>query len=249
MPRTFYANESDIPENMKGCYEAKNGRWELTKLDNDHPVITTKTSLETTNNELKTTNVSLTAQVGNLEREKIELSGKSVPHGYRAVKKEVAEVGEVALAEGLTVEAVKNLKTENDRFKSDEASRADRDLKTRALKAVGINDIDGFFELKASDNLKLETETVDGKEKFFVVTETNGVKEKKDFNTEYLKNTEGFKNSFEQLAKKKEGGFSFSEQGGGGDNKNVYDKIRADVKAEDKQETPNINERFGRAAI
>jgi hypothetical protein len=249
MPKTFYANESDIPAEQKGCYEAKNGRWELTNLDNDHPVIVTKLGLETTNTELKTTNASLTAQVGNLEREKTELSGKSVPHGYRAVKKEVAELGEVAAAEGLSVDTVKTLKTENEGFKSKETERSDRELKTRALKAAGINDIDGFFELKASDNLKIETEKIGDEEKFYVVTETNGVKEKKVFDTDYLKKTDGFKNSFESLVKKKEGGFSFSEQGGGSDNKNVYDKIRADAKDEDKQEAPNINERFGRAAI
>lgn len=248
MPRTFYANESEVPENMKGCYEAKNGRWELTNLDNDHPVIVTKKGLETTNSTLKTENESLNVKVGNLEREKTELSGKSVPHGYRAVKKEVAEIGEIAVAEGLSVDSVKTLKTENEGFKSKELANADRELKTKALKAAGINDIDGFFELKASDNLKIETEKIGNEEKFYVVTETNGVKEKKVFDTEYLKKTDGFKNSFESLVKKKEGGFSFSEQGGGGDNKNVYDKIRADAKAEEKQETPNINERFGRAA-
>jgi hypothetical protein len=248
MPRSFYANESEIPADQKGCYEAKNGRWELTKLDESHPVIVVKTSLETTNTQLKTTNDSLTAQIGNLEREKTEISSKSVPHGYRAVKKEVAELGEAAVAEGLTADSVKTLKTENETLKTEKTSQSERELKTKALKAAGINDVDGFFELKASDNLKLETEMVDGKEKFFVVTETNGVKEKKVFDTEYLKNTDGFKNSFETLTKKKETGFSFSEQNGEKGNKNIFDKIRSDVKESETKEAPNINQRFGRAA-
>ncbi len=247
MPRTFYANESEIPENLKGAYELKNGRWELTKLDDDHPVIVVKKSLEKDNGELKTKTDSLTVQVGNLEREKTELSSKSVPHGYRAVKKEVAEIGEIAVAEGLTTESVKTLKTENDKLKTEKASQSDRELKTKALKAAGINDVDGFFELKASDNLKIEVETVDGKEKFFVVTEANGVKEKKVFDTDYLKNTDGFKNSFESLTKKKEEGFSFSEQGGGG-NKNIFDKIREDAKAEQVKPANDLDTRFGKAA-
>ncbi len=47
MPKTFYTNESDIPDNLKGAYEAKNGRYELTKLDDDHPTIVTNKSLTT----------------------------------------------------------------------------------------------------------------------------------------------------------------------------------------------------------
>jgi len=249
MPRTFYANESEIPADQKGCYENKNGRWELTKLDTDHPVMITKASLESTQTTLKTQNDSLTAQVGNLEREKTELSGKSVPHGYRAVKKEVAELGEIAVAEGLSTASVKTLKAENDQFKTEKSSSAERELKTRALKAIGIEDVQGFFELKASDNLKIETETVDGKEKFFVILENNGVREKKGFDAEYLKGAEGFKNSFDSLTQKKnETGFSFSEQGGEPGNKNIFDKIRADVKAAEVKPVTDIDSRFGKAA-
>lgn len=246
MPKTFYTNETDIPADQKGCYELKHGRWELTMLDNDHPVVVTKTSLETTNRTLKTENTDLTAKVSNLEQEKTELSSKSVPHGYRAVKKEVAEVGEVAIAESLTVDSIKALKTENETLKKTEANRTEREIKTRALKAVGIENVDAFFELKASDNLKLETETVDGKEKFFAVIEKDGVKERKSFDTDFLKNTEGFKSL--SLVGKKESGFHFGEQANSG-NTNIYDRIRANVKSETEANTkaPSIDERFGKA--
>ncbi|HRH45814.1 MAG TPA: hypothetical protein PKY82_29500 [Pyrinomonadaceae bacterium] len=251
MPKSFYLNESDIPADQKGCYENKNGRWQLTNLESDHPVIATKTSLETTNAQLKTTNDSLTVQVTNLEREKIELSTKSVPHGYRAVPKEVAELGETAKAEGFSKEELPQVKTKLTDLETKEIARADREIKTRALKAVGVTDVDGFFELKRSDALKIEAETVDGKEKFYVVEETNGVKEKKVFDTEYLKNTEGFKNSFDSLTKPKEesSGFHFGEQSGE-KGKNIYDQIRESAKAEAEttKSSTDLDARFGKSA-
>jgi hypothetical protein len=237
MPKTFYANETDIPENLKGAYEAKNGRWELTKLDDDHPVLATNKSLNTEQGRLKGQITTLTTEKETAERERDDARNKSVPHGFRAVPKEVAELGEAVKAVGLKSEEVADLKTKVDEYEKEKTDRAKKALKTKAAAAAGITNTDLFFNLKATDGL--EFEEVDGK---FLVIEGD---KKAAFDAEYLKKSEVFSPVLDKLTTVKQKQTPFPETGGSSAG-NIFDKIRESVKSEEKVEKIDLAARFGR---
>lgn len=155
--KPFYQNETDIPDNLKGAYEAKNGRYELLKLSDEHPVVKHNETLVREKGEVETKLSNLTATVGNLERERDEAKAKTVPHGFRAVKTDVAELGEAVKASGLTKEQFTALKTENDEFKAKAAEDAKTELNREAGKFLGYNET-AFAKLAGSLDLTKDSE-------------------------------------------------------------------------------------------
>lgn len=245
MPKTFYANETDIPENLKGAYEAKNGRWELTKLDDDHPTIATNKSLTIEQSKLKGQITTLTTEKETIEQERDDFKNKAVPRGFRAVSTEIAELGETVKASGLSKDEIGSLKTKVDEHEREKAETEAKTLKTKAFQSAGVSNVDLALSLRQSDDLNFESETKDGKEVFYRVTEKDGKKEKTLFNADYLKSADGFKDVFDKLTVTKQKLTPFPETGGG-ETGNIYDKIREQVKTETKTEKVDLGARFGR---
>lgn len=183
MPKTFYLTRDEIPNDQAGCYEAGNGRWELTKLDDDHPVVVTKKELETTQGNLKT-------QIQTLRQEKAIIENKSLPEGMVAAALEVKELGEAAQSAGLTKKEIPTLKTRADQAEAKLKERDELDLINRIADETGRNRI-AFAEHVKANNLKFETETesLDGENvsSLFVITTDNEGKEGKISLSEYLK--------------------------------------------------------------
>lgn len=179
MPKTFYSNEADIPADQKGAYVQKNdGKWWLTDLENDHPVVQTKMSLETTQTSLKMQITDLTNQKTVLERKNQELSTKGVPEGYEAVPKDEAELGKAAKAQGLTKEQIPQMKTENEQYKQKEETEKQVKFYEEVAgdESVGMNPA-AFAKLALQEKLKIEkvVEKIDGKDSTkYVVVEKDG---------------------------------------------------------------------------
>lgn len=236
MPKSFYANETDIPENLKGGYEAKNGRWELTKLDDEHPTIITNKSLNKTQGEQKTQIDNLTATNGNLERERDEAKAKSIPSGFRAVSKEIAELGEAVKSVNLSKDEVAALKTENDKFKSAAAETTANALRREAGKFLGYQNEDAFARLAK------DLELVKDGDKFSVK-----VGDKTELLTkEFVEKSETFAPFIRSLNEKNKK-TPFPESGGG-TGENIYDNIRESVKKQADAPKVDIDARFGRPA-
>jgi hypothetical protein len=234
MPKTFYANETDIPENQKGSYVQKNGRWELTDLDDEHPTIKTKQSLETTQTELKNQISSLTAEKGNLERERDEAKAKSVPHGFRAVKADVAELGETVKQSGLTKEQFIALKTENDAFKAEKAETEGLKLRQEAGAFLGYQNTEAFAQL--ATKLPIEKST-DGK---FVVKDGDVLK---PLTKELVEQHTAFTPFLASLSAKPS--VTPFPESGTPQTGDIFSQIRAEVKQQQSQPKANIDQRFG----
>lgn len=245
MLKTFYANESEIPENLKAAYVAKNGRWELDDLANDHPVVVTKADLETNNKELKKLNTSL-------NQEKARLESSSLPEGKVAVDPEVEKLGQAAKAANLKAADIPTLATKaEDLQKQIDASTREKTI-TDVASSLGYND--KFVELAKDKNLSFEkaTEKVGDKDTdvFYVVSEADG-KTTKTKVDEFLKTDSFFSkfaDTFAGEAQTREQGKQWTKQNSGKQEKgaNIYDQIRNEKTAEQKQQ-PTANVPFSQA--
>lgn len=230
---------TEPPENLKGAYVQKDGVWVLDDLSDDHPVVVTKTELETTQKTLKAQIDNLTAATGNLERERDEYKGKAIPHGYRAVSKEIAELGEAVRQQGLSKDELGALKTELDTFRNREAEERASSVRREAAKFLGYTNEDAFARL--AKGLTIEK---DG-DKFVV----KSGEEAKPLTKEFIEASDDFKPFLSSLVAQP------PKQGNGGDPPpangatGFFDRIRDSVKADAKPPVADINARFGKQAI
>lgn len=198
MLKPFYQNEADIPENVKGAYVVKNGRYELDELDAEHPVILK-------NKELLEKNSTVTKENQRLNGDVAKLESKALPEGKIAVDKTEYESlktdAETAKTEAESYKALGPIdeikpKVEGyDQLKT-ETKRAIRD---KALLAAGVSDLDRARKFKSYDELEIEAEIKDGKEIFHrVVKDDQGKESKIVFDDELLK-SDGFKDDLGSL--------------------------------------------------
>lgn len=183
MPKTFYLTKEEIPADQVGCYEAKNGRYELTKLDDDHPVVSTKKDLETTQTTLKN-------QISTLQQEKTVAESKILPEGMVAVIPAVKELGEAAQSAGLNKKEIPTLKTKADQAEAKLKEREEADTINAIADESKLNR-DAFRDHVKANGLKFETKTekVDDKDVttcLVITTDAAGAEVKTSLG-EYLK--------------------------------------------------------------
>lgn len=246
MLKTFYENETDIPENLKGAYIAQNGRYELDTLSNDHPVVTTKKSLEESNRTLKTQN-------SDLLQDKTRLESSALPEGKVAVEPEIEKLGQAAKTAGLKISEIPTLKTKSDDLQK-QVNRLTGEKQFReVLDAEGV-DADLFFDLWGEQDLptiEKAKETVDGKEQEVsrVVTKDAAGAETKQAFDDFLKGQPKFAKHYDKLKTSQgEGGengggsrqWVKQESGtGGGKESGFFDKIREKKAEEEKTQRAN----------
>lgn len=85
MLKTSYTSESEIPDNLKGAYTQKDGKWVLDELSDDHPVIVSKKSALADKSRAVQRSEELQADL-----ETAKSSG--VPRGHVAVPKADADL-------------------------------------------------------------------------------------------------------------------------------------------------------------
>lgn len=191
--KIVFDTKEEIPEHLQPSAAAVEGKWQLDAagvLNKNIELLSKIGQTKKLQAELDT----LRTVKDNLEREIEEAKAKTLPAGYRAVTKEVAALGAAAKTAGYAApDEIVQTKARIAQFEQAQKEQTERAVKSKALKLAGVEDEEAFFALKQSDALQFEFETVDGKEKPFVVTETNGQKEKKAFDRKFLEEAEGFK--------------------------------------------------------
>lgn len=187
MLKPFYAAEAEVPENLKGAYKAQNGRYELIELDSTHPVLTK-------NRELLERNSMLTGENQRLNAETVRLEGRALPEGRIAVDKAQFDAQRNELdtlkTQNAAYAALGPVEDIRPRLESYDglAEQAMQAIRDRALMAAGITDLDRARDFKAYDDLRIETERVEGKDVFRrVVLDAEGKDARVPFDAEALK--------------------------------------------------------------
>jgi hypothetical protein len=230
-----YLTESELTDDVKGAYEKQNdGRYKLKDLDDGHSLAVAIKEVTDKADKRQTEIDRLNVDKTNLERERDEAKGKTIPHGFRAVPKEVAELGEAVKTIGLTKEEIGTLKSENESFKTEKDKGEKLALRKRTAKFLGYQNEDAFARL--AEGLDI---TEDG-DKFNVKDGDTTVPLTKEF-VEKHEAFAPFIGSLTTQPKKT----PFPETGGG-ETGNIYDQIRENVKNETKTEKVDIGARFGR---
>lgn len=231
MLKQEYTSESDIPKNLKGAYVANGGVWVLDDLSDSHPLIAKNKELISKNTTYKNLNAEL-------ETEKARLESKTIPKGFVAVKKDIAEVAEQIQSLKIPIEELPTLKQENDDFKAQQAKVEAKSLRLAAADSLGYKNKDAFAQLAV--NLSIEK---DG-DKFVVV---DG-EDRKPLTKELVESNEAFKPFISSLNYETPTGHT-NDPPPSGDKKSIFDAIRQKVKDKaDSKPVVDIDARFGRAA-
>lgn len=225
---------SEPGDDLKGAYVKSGDEWVLDKLADDHPKMAENETLIKEKRAVETERDTFQTNASNLERERDEFKGKAIPSGYRAVKKEVEEAGNAAIAAGFTAETVKAAGDKIITFETEKAQVADRANKTKAFEFAGVANAEAALKLNASGDLKIEWRTVDGKEKPFVVGEKDGAKTETLFDKKFVEETEGFKEFAPALFTERPKSFQFSSEKEKQEPKNKFDAIAQEVKDRQK---------------
>lgn len=247
MPKTFYTNETDIPADQKGAYVNKNGRWELSELDAEHPTIIAKTGLETTQKTLRSEIKTLTDQAGELQQKLTVAESKVLSDGMVAVPPAVKELGEAAQVAGLKktdIAEVSTLKTKVTDYETRDAQNAKKQNAITVLKSIGAKNPEAFFDIKASDNVDFETEGEGESAKHFMVKTVNGTPTRTELTKESFMKDESFKSAIPAMFADGEGGNFWAqgqESGKSGTSKTVFDEIEAEMKEKQKATKPTDN--------
>ena len=243
-----YLTESEITDDLKGAYTKDGDRYKLNDLDSSHSLVVAQAEVTDKADKRQKEIDKLNVDKGNLERERDEYKNKSIPHGFRAVSREIAELGEAVKNLNLSKDEISGLKTKVDEYEKEKAESEGKALKTRAFQSAGVTNTDLALSLRQSDDLNFESETKDGKEIFYRVTEKDGKKEKTLFDANYLKAADGFKDVFDKLTITKQKITPFPDKETETFT-NLAEKIRADEKKRaETAQVRTVDEAFGRAA-
>lgn len=212
MLKFYYAAETDIPDDLKGAYEAKNGRYELIKLADDVPVVVHNKTILSEKNTVETELGALKANVSNIEHERDELKNKVIPSGYRTVTKQDAELLEAIKPLGLKADELAVMKTENEKYKQETETRDKENFLAHVADSLKLNR-KTFIPLAKDLNITAEKQVVDGKETDVFYAGRDG--DKRTLNNEYFEQSETFKPFLGVLsAEEKKEGFKFGAEGG-----------------------------------
>lgn len=241
MLKTFYDNETEIPENLKGAYESKNGRHELRDLEKEHPVLLKNKELLGKNSTLTTENQRLNSDVTGLE-------SKSLPDGKVAVDPEIERLGNAAKAANLKPADIGTLKTQAETLKASFAEREKADKQGLIADAMGWKRSEFSKYVKDLEIAETEEEKDGQKVKsFFVVSKDSEGKETRTKLEEHA-DVKPLIPILAMSQEEKKAGFNFSEQGGKQTPSDPFQKIREEVKAQSESNSKvlDLEARFGR---
>ncbi len=233
----IYDQQTDVPDEMKEHYHKRaDGKFEPSVEG-----ITSIGGLLNKRDELLTK----VADIPNLKTRILELEGQdTLPQGKIAVDKKDFDALETYKALG-DVNDIKPKVEGYDALKTETEGARKREILTRAASAAGVTNLNAFFNIKQTDALSLESETVDGREKFFAVSKDDkGKVTKTAFDNDYLTTADGFKDVLGSLTAG-EGKKMFRQStGGGGESK--AERIRNEVK-EKEAARGNVTRSFAEA--
>jgi len=190
----FYPNKEAIPAGLVDAYEEKNGRWELIDLEDSHPLVQNKVSLEATQTTLK-------EDARKANERAVRAEAKAMPDGKIAVDPEIETLGSAAKAANLSATDLTNFKAKAEEQEGKVAElqgKLDAVAYERTLASVaedhGLNN--KFLKLAKEKGLKFESRKEkgdDGEEAtvWDVLQEKDG-KTEKQFVGDFLEKDEFF---------------------------------------------------------
>jgi len=232
MLRTSYNAESEIPENMKGAYVARDGKFVLDDLADDHPVVTSKKDLLREKSTAVRKSEELQADLDNAKT-------SSIPRGHVAVAKADAELLDKIKTHGSGDEVVakltehKTLKEETDKRKRDDSLREVAKLLSYEPEAFVRLQSLPEFDIREKDGQK----TVIAK-----VKDGNTIVEKPA--QEFIEGSADFAPFLPALKADSKGTRVFGSPSNGTPPKDVFTKIREQAAQEQKQGERDIHPMF-----
>lgn len=205
----IYENKEQIPEALLEYYAKRSdGRYEpqveginsilglTAKRDELLEKVKEIPALKTRVSELETVE---TLPAGKIAADKKEFDAlKTENEAYRSLG---------------TLEEVKPKLEGYDALKTETETNRRNALLDEAFGYAGVKNKKTARDLRQSDSLNIETETVDGVKKFYnVSTDDKGKPVKTEFNSEYLKTADGFKEVYSSLFGTDEDGVRFPVQ-------------------------------------
>lgn len=186
MLKTSYPTQDAIPDNQKGAYIERDGKWILDDYDSDHPLVKKRDEL--------LTKVAKHDEALDEVNTKLEVALKrQVPSGKKVVDSDVAKLGEAAKQAGLTEDELPKIITERDELKKDKEARDSESVLEKAAGSAEITNVDAFKKLDAARKLRFETTTVNGETKYQVIQTVDGKDVKNDFTREWVEKNEDLK--------------------------------------------------------
>jgi hypothetical protein len=227
MLKSSYTTESEIPENLKGAYVARDGKYVLDDLSEDHPVIVSKKSALADKSRAVTKAEELQADLDSAKQ-------SSVPRGHVAVTKADSELLEKVKVHGTTDEVVSKL-TEHKTLK-EETDRRKREDSLREVAKVLSYEPEAFVRLQ---NLpEFEIREKDGKQTVIAkVKGDNNVITEKPAN-EFIESSADYAPFLPALRATTNGGVKVHGTRGndGTPPKNVFEKLREQEKTRQQQQ-------------
>ena len=234
MLRTFYQTESEIPENLKGAYVARDGRFVLDDLSEDHPVVVNK-------KQALIDKSNAVSRADGLQADLDAAKQSSVPRGHVAVPRADQELLEKLKPLGTPEEITakisehKALKEETDRRKREDNLReVAKKLNYEPEAFIRLSNLPEFEIRGEGDKATVIAKVKDDKG---VITEKQA--------QEFIESSSEIK-PFLPALKAAGGTKVFGSPGSQSNTKTVFDKIREDAKTRDKQAGPDLNPMFSK---
>ena len=238
MLKTSYDSQESIPENLRGAYVLSEGKWMLDALPADHPVVTKRDELLGENRNQKATITRLT-------NEKQTLEASTLPAGHVAVPSADAQLLEQLKPLGKPDEIKAKLDAHDDLKQKVESQEKQTHLRAIAVEEGYDPEKIASLEDRFPAPVFKEVE-VDGKKQqraIFKIT-VDGKEVERSF-TEHLEGDPKLKPLQDSLKATTNGtrvhGTSSSNGGGA---KDVFTKVREQVKAEEAQKVTDVHPMF-----
>lgn len=235
MLKTSYDSQESIPENLRGAYVARDGKFVLDDLSDDHPVIVSKKSALADKSRA-------VSKADGLQADLDAAKSTSIPRGHVAVAKSDAELLEKIKPHGTGDEVVAKL-TEHAELK-EETQKRQREDQLREVAKLLSYEPEAFVRL---NNLP-EFEIRDGKDGKTVVAklkDAKGVITEKPAQ-EFVEASSDIAPFLPALKATQSGGTKVHGTAGNGGQpaKNVFEKVREDQKRRNDQVGADLNPIF-----
>lgn len=225
MLKTNYNSESEIPENLKGAYVQRDGKWLLDDLSDDHPVIVSKKAALADKSRAVTKQEELQADLEAAKQ-------NHVPRGHVAVPKADQELLEKVKPFGSGDEVISKL-TEHKSLK-EESSKRSREDSLRAVAKELNYEPEAFVRLQGLPEFEIRDK--DGKKTVIAKVKTGDTITEKPA-SEFIESSADFAPFVPAL--KAAGGTRVhgSRGDGGAPPKDAFQKIRDEAKKKKSDST------------
>lgn len=239
MLKTSYNTESEIPENLKGAYIGRDGKFVLDQLSDDHPVIISKKAA-------LADKANATQKVEGLEADLAQAKTTSIPRGHIAVPKADADLLEKLKPHG-TPQEIETKLSEHKELQ-EKVAKQERDAQLREVAKILSYEPEAFVRLQSLPEFEIRDGADNKKTVIAKLKDSKGVITEKPAQ-EFIESSADIAPFLPALKATGNGGTKVfgSRSNDGSPGKSEFDKARDVGKAhnESRKQATSITERFG----